>query len=381
MGAEVLLFAYGLVCMSMLAFNLIYSLSLRAGRRRLERRVKSLARRIDSRLQAVQTGQKVGSQHMSWLRRHLSRVNYLLAFDRFLEAQNRESAEFQAYLQQIQPVLLYLATLYCKREDTQAAYFCHFLARYRIQRHMQMDRFQQVLLSYLRKRSLYCRVNALKAMCAFGSSEMLIQALMELEKQPDTPLHEKVITEALLTYTGSAEELIRLIWERFEQFSLSTQRAVLDYIRFQSGVYQAPMLRILQDSGRDRELRFAAIRYFGRYPNAAARETLLAFVRDPQPVSWEYAAISASALAHYPGQQVVDALLQAMHSANWYVRFNASASLEAHGLSYEQMLHGTVGEDRYAREMLAYRLEARRLMAEPGQREFQEQQERKAVGV
>ena len=70
-----------------------------------------------------------------------------------------------------------------------------------------------------------------------------------------------------------------------------------------------------------------------------------------------------------------------MHSANWYVRFNASASLEAHGLSYEQMLHGTVGEDRYAREMLAYRLEARRLMAEPGQREFQEQQERKAVGV
>ena len=76
---------------------------------------------------------------------------------------------------------------------------------------------------------------------------------------------------------------------------------------------------------------------------------------------WEYAAISASALSAYPGQETVDALLKAMNSVNWHIRNNASVSLQAHGLTYEEMLRVLDGEDRYAREMLAYRLKARRL--------------------
>lgn len=53
--------------------------------------------------------------------------------------------------------------------------------------------------------------------------------------------------------------------------------------------------------------------------------------------------------------------MEAMHSPNWYVRYNASASLEAHGLSYEEMMDVLSGNDRYAREMLNYRLESKRL--------------------
>ena len=53
-----------------------------------------------------------------------------------------------------------------------------------------------------------------------------------------------------------------------------------------------------------------------------------------------------------------------MRSANWYVRNNAAASLEAQGLSYEEMFRVLGGDDRYAREMLSYRLEAKRLEQE-----------------
>ena len=66
----------------------------------------------------------------------------------------------------------------------------------------------------------------------------------------------------------------------------------------------------------------------------------------------------------------------AMHSSNWYVRYNASASLEAHGLSYEGMMDILAGDDRYAREMLNYRLESRRL-----QRSAAAPREKEAVGV
>ena len=331
MGAEILLYGYGLVCLSMLAFNLVYGLHLRSGDRRLRKRTAVLARRVEAQVRNVGEGRPVRDRHLVWMRRRLSRVSWLLTFDRFLEGRDGEEV-FREYLCQLRPVFLYLTSVYCRRDDTQAAYFCHFLAR-----------------------------NRLKALCAFGSPETLIDALRQLGSQPGTQLHEKVITEALLSYTGEAGEIIRRLWERFDQFDPSIQRAVLDYIRFASGDYGGQMGQILRDTGRDKELRFAAIRYFGRYPDPEMRDALLEFVRDPDPLRWEYAAISAAALARYPGQEVVDGLMRAMSSPSWYVRYNASASLEAHGLSYEELLQVLGGGDRYAREMLTYRLEVGRM--------------------
>ncbi len=369
LGAEYLLYGYGLVCLSMLVFNLLYSLHLRSGDRRLLARSDLLYRQVNVQLRRIEevpdrTSYPVQARHLAWMRRRLSHVNYLLAFDQLMDELDRQDRTYQIYIGQLQPVFLYLATVYWKRENMQAAYYCHFLARHKLRRHMEMDQIQQVILSYLEKDSLYCKINALKALCSFGSPAVLADALQKLGRGQESQLHEKVITEALLTYTGDAEMLIECLWSRLERFSLQIQRAVLDYIRFQSGDYCGRMLKILQDPGRDKELRLAAIRYFGRYPYLPAREQLLAFLRDNDPTRWEFSAISASSLAGYAGQDVIDALLRAMNSTNWYIRSNAAASLEAHGLTYEEMLRVLSGDDRYAREMLAYRLKARQLEEE-----------------
>lgn len=382
MGAEILLYGYGLVCLSMLVFNLLYSLHLRSGDRRLTLRADALRRQVTEQLRRMGghpdgLSRPVQAGHLRWMRRRLSRVSYLVAFDRLLDELEGQDAAYPAYIQQLQPVSLYLSLVYWKRENTQAAYYCHFLAKHKLRRYMEMDQTQQVILSYLRKDSLYCKINALKALCSFGSPSVLVDALRVLGEGPESQLHEKVVTEALLSYTGDTRALIQLLWSRLDDFSLQIQRAVLDYIRFQGGDSCAPMLEILRDDGRDRELRFAAIRYFGRYPYPPARPLLLDFLRDSEPTHWEFSAISASALAGYPGQDVVDALLRAMNSANWYIRSNASASLEAHGLTYEEMFRVLDGEDRYAREMLTYRLELRRLTgeaaAEPDAKPVQEE--------
>ena len=299
------------------------------------------------------------------------------------ELDGRDDA-YEAYIRQLQPVFLYLATVYLKRENTQAAYYCYFLAKHRLRRHMDTDPFQQVVLSYLKKDSLYCKINALKALCSFGSPAVLMDALAQLGDGQDCQLHGKVVTEALLSYTGDASALIGLLWDQMERFSLPIQRSVLDYIRFQSGDYCGRMLEILEDSSRDKELRLAAIRYFGKYPYPPARALLLAFLQGQDSTRWEYAAISATSLARYDGKDVVDALLRAMNSSNWYIRNNASASLEAHGLTYEEMLRVLSGDDRYAREMLTYRLKAKQLEQEAAEQAaagHKEQREEAPVGV
>ena len=121
------------------------------------------------------------------------------------------------------------------------------------------------------------------------------------------------------------------------------------------------MFGIMTSESVDKELRFSAIRYFGKYPYEPARQVLIGFVSDTDQTKWEYAAISATSLAGYHGNDVIRCLTEAMKSPNWYVRYNASVSLEAQHLDYSDLIDVVDGDDRYAREMVMYRLESRRI--------------------
>ena len=95
MGAEVLLYAYGLVCLSMLVFNLIYGLYLRTDDRRRQRRIGRLRRRMESQLNRL--GETTGSaeqplpvRHMTWMRRRIQLIRLPLHLLRlFLQPRNR----------------------------------------------------------------------------------------------------------------------------------------------------------------------------------------------------------------------------------------------------------------------------------------------------
>ena len=61
-------------------------------------------------------------------------------------------------------MLLQLAVVYLGRDTMQSAYFAYFLSRNRLQRHMAVDALEEILVQYMRKQNLYCRVNALEAL-------------------------------------------------------------------------------------------------------------------------------------------------------------------------------------------------------------------------
>ena len=120
------------------------------------------------------------------------------------------------------------------------------------------------------------------------------------------------------------------------------------------------MLRLLKNEQEDDEVHYACIRYLGKYPSEEAYSLLLDFVEKEQERPWQYAAIAASALAAYPGDETVEILKKKLSSRNWYVRLNASKSLEILGLGYADLIDIFDGSDRYAREILLYRFDMRK---------------------
>lgn len=361
MRVENMIYIYGAVCVSMIVFNVIYALLLRRSEPRMEKRTRRLQRIITVQLDCLRRCRYSGGvepRHLRYLQKKLRRVKNLTAFDRALQALRQDAAQadaIDAYLTAIQPALLYLSLIYVKRENTQAAYFSYFLSRHMVQRHMAIQTLQDVLLSYMEKENLYCRVNALQSLCTFGDIDHILAAL-QLQDDGSMPLHEKILTESLLAFTGSHEQLYALLWSHLDGFSPHTQLAVMNYIRFRTGSYTAQVLPLMTDPRRDKEVRLSAIRYFGRYPYEPALEPLLTFAKNNDPLQWEYTTVSVSSLARYHDPRVVDALKGALHSSNWYVRYAAASSLAVLHIPYEDLLDIVNGNDRYAREMMTYQL-------------------------
>ncbi len=139
------------------------------------------------------------------------------------------------------------------------------------------------------------------------------------------------------------------------------QVTLLNYFRFSSGAYCEKIHALLNDPAQDDEVRFACLRYLGRYPYPPAYADLLRYATPSKNARWEYAAIASSVLASYPGAETAAVLERNLYHPNWYIRFNASKSLEQLGFGYRDLIDVIEGHDRYASEILRYRFDVREL--------------------
>lgn len=364
MGSEILLYGYGLVCLSMLVFNIIYNIILKGSDVRMEGRVQHYEKQALIQIGKIRREEPIESGYFSGLQRSLSHVKNLMAFDSIMDrVDNQEDEAEKKYWESIQDVLLQLAQVYQRKDNLQTAYFAYFIGRYEKKNPVSPERSEELarcMVECMKKNSFYCQLNALKALYALGDTDYVIEAV-GIQDVSQTFYNEKILTEGLLSFSGDHKELIRKLWEKFDTYSDRTKLSVLNYIRFRTGDYCREMFEIMTSEAVDKELRFSAIRYFGKYPYEPARQVLIGFVSDTDQTKWEYAAISATSLAGYHGKDVVRCLTEAMKSPNWYVRYNASVSLEAQHLDYSDLIDVVDGDDRYAREMVMYRLESRRI--------------------
>lgn len=364
MRVELFIYIYGAICISMIAFNCVCIFMFKRSNTRLDHRSRKLEQRVRIQLERIANEEEVEKKHFCYLNRKLSHVGNLMAFDETLKQifQNNEN-EAKQYLYEIRSVFLYLSVVYLKKESVQSAYFAYLLSKYKICSHMSFDAMLDILKEYLKKESLYCRQNAMKALYSFGDEEHVVEGIKVLE-QSHIFFHSKILSDGLLEFEADHDKLIALLWQSFDKFFVETQVAILNYIRFRTGDYCENMLEILKDKNRNQELHYAAIRYFGKYHYPPALPILLEFASDTDSLHWNYAAFSASALAIYPGEKTSEVLKKSLMSSNWYVRYNAAQSIDLLGTSYFDLMDIMNGDDRYAREMMNYRFDRRQFNEE-----------------
>ncbi len=362
MRVESIIYIYGAVCVSMIVFNIVYNIILKQSESSLKKRCERIKKQIEVQFDYIKTNGSIEQNHLHYMEHSLSRVSNLIAFERVIKdaINNGHEEEVNKYIGQMHSVSLYLAMVYSRRENMQAGYFTYFLSNYAVKKQMPIDSLQDILLSYVKKDNLYCRINALSALYNIGNIEHIISAL-KIQDDGVIYLNQKILTEGLLSYTGNYHKLIESLWKNFDSFSEHTKLAVLNYIRFKTGDYKEKMLEIMLNKNAEKEIRLSAIRYFGKYYYEPSLKYILDFVYNDDPSMWEYATVAVSSLEKYSGDEVIKALKKAIQSPNWYIRYQAAQSLDAHNLNYNALFDIINGSDRYAREMMTYRLESGKL--------------------
>jgi len=357
MKAEMLIYAYLAVCAAMIGFNIACVFVFRLK----DKRLYHYSHRFIKIVRQVIENQDVTAEHCKYLSRNLKKINNLMAFDKTLDtlfAQNPE--QIKDYIRKLSPVFTYLTLEYKKKSEIQAGYFPYIIHKYKVFQGQPISIVMDTMLELVRSPSLYVRENTLQAIYSIGSAEYAIKALLILNESAYYH-HPKMITDDLLNFSGDTKQLEERLWDQFDRFSNQMQRVIVDYFRFSSSDHKEQILKLLTSPDVDDEIAYSCIRYLGRYAYPPAYPVLTDIIEKYQHIQWIYTAITASALANYPGDRTVAVLKELLHNPNWHVRSNASQSLMALGLYYTDIIDVFEGRDRYASEIMRYRFDQKNM--------------------
>lgn len=357
MKAEILIYAYLAVCAAMIGFNIACLFVFRLK----DKRLHHYSRRFIKIVRRVIEDQNVTAKHCRYLSRKLKKINNLMAFDKTLEELfAQDPQQTRDYIRQLLSVFTYLTLEYKKKSGIQAAYFPYIIRKYKVFQDQPIGIVTDTLLELVHSSSLYVRENTLQAIYSIGSVDCVLNALWILNESSYYH-HPKMITDGLLNFTGDTEQLGKRLWAHFDRFSARMQCVIVNYFRFSSPDHQERILKLLTSPHIDDEIAYSCIRYLGKYAYPPAYPVLTDIIEKHQHDQWIYTAITASALAGYPGDRTVAILKELLHNSNWYVRFNASQSLIALGLYYTDMVDVFEGRDRYAGEIMRYRFDQKNM--------------------
>ncbi len=360
MKIELMIYVYIAICVSMIAFNIVYVFVLRHREKALISGSAKLEEAIYRELERIQNGEGVSEKHKTFLKRSLERTAQITAFDKALEnVFQTQPALCETYLLQTYPVFEYLTEEYLSKDTVKIAYFPYILQKYNI---LQLDDegdLIDMVLTLLRSVNVYCRENALRAIYSTQNPTLVLTALKIIDKNLSFH-HPKLICDGLLTYNGNTDALKAAFFEDREDFSDTMQLNVLNYFRLGGIRCDNEMLALLQDEETDREIRFSILRYFEKYPCEEATSVIHLLAENLEGRAWEYPAIASSALKSYPGDVTFRILVKNLSHSNWNVRQNSAISLEKLGYNYHDLISVFDGNDRYAREIMRYHLDKRK---------------------
>lgn len=349
-----LIYFYIFICLSLLIFNILYIMRSGRSKRRRRTAVSRWKRTIREEAEWLERGGNVSEKHLALLRKRLSRVEELMAWQNALFSEGSLPEALRCrYLTECQRIVGKLAWDFQRRDSMERAFFAYVVSIC-YQDTGEEAYLVEPLLAYLEKSTVFLREHVLHALFVIGNESAIERAFDYLSDQGWFH-NTKLVSDGLMLYRKDKEKLAERLWAHREHWSESLVVSVVQFASNISARLETEFFEALQEEDISIEIRFALIRYFRKNPWQECLPYLLKLLEEEQGL----AIAAASALASYPQAQAREALKRALCNKSWYVRKNAALSLCTMGITQKEAEEIQNGKDRYAAEMLRYVMEER----------------------
>jgi len=346
-------------CLSLMIYNAIVIFHKRSIRRAMlyntDKWIKTIHQQLTDNIGTFT------KKHEKHLVKSLSYVENLIAFSNALnylklEYGNNFYNEYMDMLVQ-RKIFLILAVAYKKKKNEERAYFAYFVAQHPLVAKNTggiCTHTIDTMVSYIESSDIYCRVNVLKALCTIGDIHGIIN-ILQFFSDKFYFIHHKLLAEDLFSFAGDKEVLALYLWGKYKVWNNNIILGVITFITMFSDGFTNAFLPVLQNPLANAEIRIAIIRYYSKYSFSPAQSILVEYLN--QTDNYDIAAEAASALRSHPGNVTTIALTSALQSDNWYVRYNAAASLAELGEFSNSIINASPDSNSDAIQIIQYMVE------------------------
>ncbi len=242
---------------------------------------------------------------------------------------------------------------YRKKNDYEQAYYAYVVSVFDYEGEPVLPEFAGKFMGFLDSKSLYTFANAMDAIYQFGETNLLLAALDKVDERQGF-YHQKLLMDGLLASRANFRELNAALVQRFDRYTPFLQACLLNYFRLNAYDASALCLRLIENGERaGPEVRYAAMRYFSKYPTAQSHALFLEVLRREES-PWMEQMLAIQALEGRTDEASWEAVLKKVTSPNWYVRTNAVAYLYRRGLTKDHIFNILYLRDKYADDALLY---------------------------
>ena len=359
---EALISLYALICVLLIAIDLFVVLYEALRSLRFETGKRKFDSMLEQQFRCAALGQPLDENIQREIKKRLFRLNSLIALNLKVKANLAlKKPAAGKYIAASADMIASLAAAFDSAGPLKRASLANLAANSA----GLLPEADKYFLKWIKDKNVYCRQNALLAVLACGEKENVVKALKEVNSST-LPAGKKLLLGGLATYKGDREELCASIWKVFDSLDNEVKAAAADDFIVSSASRETEIYALLSDAGQDKEVRLAAMRYFGRHAYEPAADYMAKILTYAVECDWQYLAVAARQIRLYKTPAVVEALKAALFDLNWYVRTNSAESLAQLGVGYEELARIYEGDDRFAKEAMMYRAKVGGIITQKG---------------
>lgn len=337
---------YMIVCVVLLVFDVAFLMVKNARNQRFYPKKPKFRRKILEEIEHRELSGEFSKGFPEMVQKKIARTKYLLALQTILEEKNYAADWFREIIYAVLPD-------YRKKSEDEQAYYAYVISTLGYEGVQLPADFAGEFMTFLESKSLYTFANTMAAVYAFGDMNLLMHAI-DMVDEREGFYHTKLLVDGLLSARVDQKELAGRLMESYEKYRDYTREGILTYFRF-SGADAAEFCRkVLLSGNENREIRYAALRYFVKYPDEKSQKMFIRMLTSGEELNWVEEMLAIEGLAHDPGGDVRRLMKEKITSVNWYVRVKAAQYLRNHGMDPKELEEIVGFGDRYANEALLY---------------------------